>query len=171
MDFFETVKKRRSVRKYLPEPVPREMLEKIVAVGAEAPTGCNMQTKQYVIVDDDVVMDKLRPVSAALTGAPAAIVLLIEPKAAKYGEFWMQDASAAMSNMLLAAVAQGLAACWVEGAVRRDEDRLRKMLAVPDHLRVWSLMPVGKAAETPARPPKPLPAEVTHYNRFGEKSG
>ena len=167
MDFFEVIVSRRSVRKYKPDPVGRDVLEEIVTAGIEAPTGCNMQLKQYVIVDDAGVMEQIRPLSGAMTGAAAAIVLLVEPKGTPYGEFWVQDASAAMENMLLAAVALGYAACWVEGAIRRCEDELRRILAVSGGLRVWSLMPVGKPAQTPARPAKADPAEVTHYNQFG----
>ena len=166
MDFFEIVNTRRSVREYLADPVPREVLERIVATGAEAPTGCNMQAKQYVIVDDPVVMEQLRTTSTAMTGAPAAIVLLVDPKPTKFGEFWVQDCSAAMENMLLAAVALGYAACWVEGAVRSHEEEIRRLLDVPESLRVQALLPVGRPAVDPARPPKPDPADVTHYNRF-----
>ncbi len=165
---FSVINSRRSVRKFAAEPVPRDVLEKIVAAGIEAPSGCNMQFRHYIIVDDPAVMAKIRPTSSALATAPAAIVILMEPKGTKYGEFWMQDASAAMENMLLAAVALGYAACWVEGGVRPSEDFLREVLGVPEHLRVWSLLPVGRAAEDPQRPPKPDPPEITHYNAFGE---
>ena len=165
---FWAINSRRSVRKFTAEPVPRDVLEKIVAAGVEAPSGCNMQFRHYIIVDDPAMMDKIRPASEVLATAPAAIVILMEPKGTKYGEFWMQDASAAMENMLLAAVALGYAACWVEGAVRPSEDLLREALGVPEHLRVWSMLPVGKAAEEPKRPPKPEPAEITHYNAFGK---
>ncbi|MCG3179130.1 MAG: Albonoursin synthase [Phycisphaerae bacterium] len=168
MEFFEAIDTRRSVRQYLPEPVPRETLQRIVAAGVEAPSGCNLQLRQYVIIDDPGLMDRIRPVSRALAGAPAAIVLLVEPRATDFGmEFWVQDASAAMQNMLLAATALGYAGCWVEGALRRSEDLLRRELGVPGGLRIWSLTPVGRPVAIPARPAKPAPAEVTHYNRFG----
>ncbi len=166
---FSTINARRSVRKFTAEPVPRDVLERIVAAGVEAPSGCNMQLRQYIIIDDPAVMDKIRPASTPLATAPAAIVILMEPKGTKYGEFWMQDASAAMENMLLAAVALGYAGCWVEGQVRPNEEKLRQILGVGDELRVWSLTPIGKPAAAPARPPKPRPGEVTHYNRFGAK--
>jgi nitroreductase len=143
------------------------VLERIVSAGIEAPTGCNAQLKQYVIVDSPAMMEKIRFVSKALTGAPAAIVLLVEPEATPYGEFWVQDASAAMENMLLAAVALGYAGCWIEGQMRRCEERLRQVLQVPENLRVWSLMPVGRPAAAPSRPEKSTLAEVAHYNRFG----
>lgn len=169
MDLFDAIYKRRSVREYLPDPVPRKDLERIVAAAVEAPSGCNMQLRQYVIVDDPAVMDKLRPFSSALKTAPAAVVLLVNPTPTKFGEFWMQDISAAMENMLLAATALGYGSCWVEGALRRCEDQLRALLSVPKDLRVWSLMPVGKPAATPPRPAKPSPDDVTHWNRCGQQ--
>ena len=170
MDFFEVVNSRRSVRQYLPEPVPRDVLQRIVAAGVEAPSGCNLQLRQYLIVDDSQLLDRIRPVSKSLTGATAAVVLLVEPRATSFGmEFWVQDASAAMENMLLAAVVLGYAGCWVEGALRRSEDLLRKELGVPDSLRVWSLMPVGKPVAVLARPDKPKADDITHYNRYGQR--
>ncbi len=101
--------------------------------------------------------------------APAAIVILIDPRPTPYGEFWVQDASAAMENMLLATVALGYAACWVEGAIRRSEKELKNILDVPPDLRLWSILPVGKPADRPKRPDKSVPDEVIHYNRYGGK--
>jgi len=169
MELFDAVNVRRSVRKYLPTPVPRDVLEKIVAAAVEAPTGCNAQLKQYVIVDDPAVMSQLYPMSNALAGAPAAIVVLVDPKPTPYGEFWIQDASAAMQNMLLAATSLGYGSCWIEGAIRRSEDKLRAVLGVPENLRVWSITPIGKPAATATRPPKASQADTTHYNKFGGK--
>ena len=169
MELSEAIRTRRSVRKFKPSPVPREVLQRIIAAGVEAPTGCNLHLIQYIIVDDAGLLDLMRPMSRALVGAQAVIVILVQPCETKYGEFWMQDASAAMENMLLAAVDAGYAACWVEGALRRCEDQLRTMLAVPENLRIWSLLPVGLPAETPDRPEKPDPESITHYNTFGKK--
>ena len=168
MDVLEAIRTRRSVRHFLPQPVPRDVLEQIVAAGIEAPSGCNMQLRQYVIVDDPKVMDQVRTCSKSIADAPCAIVMLLETKASPYGEFWVQDASAAMQNMLLAAVGLGYGACWIEGAVRRVEEDLRKLLAAPAHLRVWSLLPVGKPAAQPARPPKSEPQQVTFFNRYAQ---
>ncbi len=167
--FFQVVNSRRSVRKFTSEAVPRKALEKIAAAGIEAPSGANMQLRQFVIVDDPKAMDAIRIASPALKTAPAAIVLLIEPKASQYGEFYVQDASAAIENMLLASVALGYASVWVEGNVRRVEGELRQALGAPENLRVWAVVPVGKPAETPPRPEKMSFADAVHYNRFGAK--
>ena len=169
MDFFETVQTRRSIREYQPEPVPRDILEKIVSTGIEAPSGCNMQLRQYIIADDPAVVDQLRPASAAMKGCQAVIVLVMDPKGTKYGEFWVQDASAAMENMLLAAVALGYGSCWIEGALRRCENDLCDILHVPEPLRVWAMMPIGKPVKMPPRPEKSAPADVVHINTFASQ--
>jgi nitroreductase len=167
MELFDAINGRRSVRKFTGEPAGRELLEKVVQAGIDAPSGGNLQAKQYVVIDDPEMVDRIRFVSPAMAGAAAAIVLLTEEKDTKYGTYWVQDASAAMENMLLAAVGLGLAGCWIEGHVRPNEQRLREILGVPEHLRVWSITPVGKPAVEAKRPPKPSLAEVTHYNVYG----
>ncbi|MGC9453498.1 MAG: nitroreductase family protein [Phycisphaerae bacterium] len=169
MDALTAIHARRSVRKFRPDPVGREDLKRIVAAAVDAPSGCNAQLRQYIVVDDPELMDKLRPYSHALESAPAAVVLLIDPKPTEFGEFWVQDASAAMENMLIAATALGYGSCWVEGAIRRHEKEIAKLLGVPEPLRVWSVMPVGKPEETPRRPTKPDLADVTHFNTFAQR--
>ncbi len=166
MDVFEAIESRRSIRRYRPDAVSRDDMLKIVAAGVEAPSGCNVQGKQFVAIDDPAVMGRIREFSRALSTAPAAIAIVMDPKGTKFGEFWVQDASAAMQNMLLAAVDLGYGACWIEGAIRRCEEPFREILGVPDSLRVWSVMSLGTPAESPNRPPKPQAMDVIHYNRF-----
>ncbi|MFP3938324.1 MAG: nitroreductase family protein, partial [Phycisphaerae bacterium] len=131
MDALTAIHARRSVRKFRSDPVKPDDLKRIVAAAVDAPSGCNAQLRQYVVVDDAEVMDKLRQFSHALQSAPAAVVLLIDPKPTQFGEFWVQDASAAMENMLIAATALGYGSCWVEGAIRRHEKEIAELLGVP----------------------------------------
>jgi len=166
MDLYDAINARRSIRSFTPDLVDRDALKRIVQAGIEAPTGCNMQLRQFIIVDEPHVVEKLAE-HGVMKGAPAAVVILMDPQETAYGAFWVQDASATMENMLLAAVAEGLGACWVEGNVTPKEDDLRKILSVPKKLRVWSIMAVGVPGSSPARPPKPDFADVVHINRFG----
>ncbi len=163
MDLYEAINTRRSVRNFTADPVSRDVLNKLVQAGIEAPTGCNMQLRHFIVVDDPAMVEQLNELGLT-KGAPAAIVICMDPRDTPYGEFWVQDASATMQNMLLAAVAEGLAGCWIEGQVTPNEKTLHDLLNVPTHLRVWSLMAVGTAAANPSRPPKPTLEEITHYN-------
>ena len=169
MDALTAIHARRSVRKFRSNAVKRDDLKRMVAAAIDAPSGCNAQLRQYVVVDDPGVMDKLRPFSHALETAPAGVVLVVDPKPTRFGEFWVQDASAAMQNMLLAAQALGYGACWVEGAIRRHEKEIAELLGVPEPLRVWSVMAVGRPAERPERPEKSDLAEAMHINAFGRR--
>jgi len=166
MDLYDAIRQRRSIRSYTSDPVTPDALKRIVQAGIEAPTGCNMQLRQFIIVDDPGVIGELSELGVT-KGAPAAIVILMDPQGTPYGEFWVQDASATMENMLLAAVAEGLGACWIEGQVTPKEPQLRKILNVPESLRVWSIMCLGHPTEQPSRPPKPAFDEIVHLNRYG----
>ena len=166
MDLYDAINARRSVRSYTSDPVDPEALKRITQAGIEAPTGCNMQLRQFIIVDDADVIAKLDELGVT-KGAPAVVVILMDPQGTAYGEFWVQDASATMENMLLATVAEGLGACWIEGQVTPKEPELRTILNVPEDLRVWSIMCVGHPTQQPARPAKPDFADIVHFNRFG----
>lgn len=168
--FFEVVKARRSVRRFTDDPVPMQVLQAIVAAGLEAPTGCNAQFRQYMILTRPAVMDRLRAVSPALATASAAIVQLIEPKTTSYGDYYLQDAAASVENMLLATVALGYASCWVEGQVRPSHQEIRQILGVPDDVNVSAILPIGKPAQTPNRPTKLTVAQATHYDRYGNNT-
>jgi len=167
MDLYQAIHTRRSVRSYAKNPVSREALTRIVQAGIEAPTGCNMQLRRFIIVDDTDVIARLAE-HGVTKGAPAVVVILMDPQGTPYGEFWVQDASATMENMLLAAVAEGLGACWVEGQVTPKEAELRKILGVPKKLRIWSVMAVGTPTKQPDRPPKPNFEDVVHFNGYGK---
>ena len=165
MDLYDAINTRRSVRQFTDAPVSRDVLSRIAQAGIEAPTGCNKQLRHFVIVDDAAALAAMDEMGLS-KGATACIVIVMEPTATAYGPFWMQDASAAMQNMLLAAVAEGLAACWIEGQVTPNEDALRELLGVPADMRVWSLLPIGTAAETPSRPAKPAFNDMVSFNTF-----
>jgi nitroreductase len=160
MDIFDAIAARRSVRQYLPQPVPRDVLMRIVAAGCEAPTGCNRHVLHFVVVDDAAIMDRLRGMNRAFGAAPAAIVIAAEPSS----EYWVQDASAAMQNMLLAAAALGYGGCWVEGSRKNWQAPVAEMLRIPEGKQPWAMTPIGVPAAQPPRPAKPSAQELTHFN-------
>ena len=161
MEPMETLLARRSYRgPYLPEPVPREDLRALVEAGLAAPSGCNKQTVQLLAVDDPALLAQLKalidpPVAQT---APACICVLSEAIIAYRDRcFAVQDYSAAIENILLAAHAMGYASCWFEGHIT-DTDRIgRKMadlLGVPPHLELVCFLPIGKPAQAVKAPPK-----------------
>lgn len=51
MNFYELVEKRRSIRKYKKSSVPREIIERILAAGMQAPSGKNRQNWRFIVVE------------------------------------------------------------------------------------------------------------------------
>jgi len=168
MELLDAIYQRRSVRQFLPKAVGRADLEKIVAAGIEAPSGCNMQLRRYIIVDDPAVMARLVPISGVLATAPACVAVVVKPTASPYGEYWRQDASASIQNMLLAETAMGLGGCWIEGPLARHDVKFREILRLPDDVKLCGIISVGYPAQAPARPAKSELKSVTYYNGYGE---
>lgn len=163
MDLLDLILNRHSYRgKYLPTPVPREDLKRILQAGLAAPSGCNMQTTSLIAVDDPDLMQKLHAVIQPPVGetAPAMICVLTRRIFAYRDKcFATQDYAAAIENMLLAATALGYQSCWYEGHIT-DEDQIgaqmAKILDVPDEYELVCFLPIGIAQTSPV-PPKKTP--------------
>jgi len=164
MDVFEAMEKRASVRAFKPGQVHRDDLLKIIDAGRRAPSGYNHQGWQFIAVTDPAILEQLGRIQDCIGQASAAVAVVMEET-----RFWKEDASAAIENMLLAAVALGYGSLWVEGYVLRQEALARQILGVPDDLRVIAVLPIGDPAkETPQAEKKPLEA-ILHWNRFGQR--
>ena len=130
---------RRSVRAYKQDPVPEELLDKVLEAGTYAPTGMGRQSPVIVAVKDKPTRDKLMKMNAAVMGtdndpyygAPV-IVLVLADKAANTR---VQDASCVLENMMLAAHALGLASVWVNREKEMFESAEGKAL-----LQKWGLI-------------------------------
>ncbi|MCL2718421.1 MAG: nitroreductase family protein [Lachnospiraceae bacterium] len=175
MDFFEVVKKRYSHKeKFLPDPVPLEVLEKIAAAGLLAPNGMNMQCVHLVILPDREAVAKLceiHPTPGLLT-APAAIAVLTDnsrqsepPK-----NFELEDYSAAAENMLLAATALGYESLWLDSPYF-DETRQKQALALlgaSDNFNLRVVLPVGLPDGEGTRRGRVPFEERVFYGKFGQ---
>ena len=168
MDFFEIVKARHSFRGcYTDAQVPEEDLIKIVDAGLRAPSGGNKQTTDFVIVTNAELIAKLSKIVVcdSIRTAPAVIVGITSLFTLDFGlSFEVEDYSAAVENILLAATALGYASCWFDGTTRlggRDEV-IAKLLNIPQNKQVRTLMPVG-VPENPGKqaPRKPFDERVT----------
>lgn len=170
MDALEALRTRRSVRKYAPDPVPEEQVRLILEAAMLAPSAANQQAWHFVVVDDRGLLDRIpefHPYCAFIRQAPLGVVVCGDLRRERFGGlFWVQDGSAATQNLLLAAHALGLGACWL--AVYPIEERvagLRKLLGLPDHLVPLNVVSVGRPAEPARSASRYDPARVTR-NRF-----
>lgn len=163
MDFFEAVRRRQSVRKYTGKPIPKRIIEKIVAAGIQAPYGTGeAYPVRFVVVTTKegikAVYDSLRAQDWHQFVLNAGAVIVVALRTDIPGG--VADAHAACENMLLAITALGLGACWI-GAF--DEKKLRKALSLPENHKIVAVLSVGEPAERPERVERPAVAEVTMW--------
>jgi len=170
MDIFEAIAKRHSYRgAFLPQPVSKEDLQRIVQAGIQAPSGCNAQTTTFVIVDDPAVLARIYEVLGRATLPPALIVCIAEPRAVFQDmHFALEDCSAATENILLAVTALGYATVWIDGMLRMNDvaEKIGEILDIPADRQVQIILPVGVPAEDCEQKEKLPFAERAWFNRY-----
>ena len=170
MEFSEVVRKRRSVRQFAPCEISDEVLLRIIDCGRVAPSGCNVQNREFIIVRDRDVLAQLdERVQSVFRDAAAAIALVMAPEGTPWGSYWVEDAAAATENMLLAIVDEGYDSVWVEGTLLRQEQWAKGLLGVPEGKRLYVLLPIGKAASPGAMAPKAELEAVVYRERYGAR--
>jgi nitroreductase len=161
MDALEAIRKRRSVRKYTGDPIPREDLEKIVDAARLAPSGYNKQPWEFIIVTDRSAIDQLKTAALWMENAGAIIAVVMDTSS----KFWLEDGSAAVENILIASTALGYGSCWLQGYTEPREGEFKELLGVPEEKKLLTLVPIGVPSEWPTREKKTL-SEVVHWERY-----
>ena len=165
----ETARARRSIRKYLPTPVEDEKLAQVLEAGRIAPTAGNAQMWKFIVVRDPELVKKL--VGACnnqrfVGEAPLALALCSdgEDRVMACGQrARVIDCSIALSFMVLVAAELGLGTCWLGNF---SNEKVKRLLGVPDNCDVIAVSPLGYAAEAPpARERKPA-EQVICYDRW-----
>lgn len=124
-DVLETIKSRRSIRKYKSDMVPQDKLEKIIEAGTYAATGMGKQSPIIVAVTNKELCDKLSAMNAKIMGtntdpfygAPVVLIVLADKSRPTY----LYDGSLVMGNLMVEAEAQGIGSCWIHRAKEEFE--------------------------------------------------
>ncbi len=159
-DFLALAKTRRSIRRYRPDPVPEDLLLKVLEAARWAPSAANSQPWHFLVVTDAERRRQLAERARMLglfrwkhlAGAPVVIAVVGDPRG---NRFCTVDCSLAGMSILLAAHSLGLGACWIGGFTQKQ---IRGLLGVPIDREVVGLVTLGYPDEIPAAPPR-LPLE------------
>ena len=153
MDVFEAITQRVSIRKYRSQDIPEATLTKILTAMGQAPSAGNLQPWKFVVVKEEGTRQRVAeacsgqrfmaeaPVILAGCGIPAQAY----KKMGGYGNSVDVDLAIALDHLTLAAVAEGLGTCWIGSF---DEQKVKQVLKVPDHVKVVALTPLGFPATT-----------------------
>ena len=180
---FEIIRTRRSIRKYKEKAVPWDNVVEILQAAKYAPFAGNILNCKFVVVKNEEKRKAIAEASVQqywMQDAPIHIVVVGEPEKAEryYGTrgarlYTIQGAAAAVQNMLLTAHSLGLGACWV-GAF--DEEEIRRICNLPEHVNVQAVVTVGYADEDPTPPPKYRIEHIMFFEKWwgrmeGPKTG
>ena len=157
MNTTETIRARRSVRKYQPGmAIPKEHLDLMLEAAMCAPSACNSRPWEFVVVESADIrkkITKIHPYCRSLPDASLGIVVCGNPNAlpnVPAEGFWPQDCAAATQNILLTATELGYGTCWC--GVYPDRDLAAAMAKLLGVTSVpVSLVAVGVAEEVPTR--------------------
>jgi len=196
VEFQKVVRRRRMVRHFVADPVPKEMVNRIVELALHAPSAGFSQGSAYVVVTDPVLKKEVAKLQGEeeynasgfhrwISEAPVAVVACVSEKLYhdRYNEpdklneegreiewptpYWFFDVGAGCMIILLGAVDVGLAAAFTGVS---DVPGMKRLLGIPPHFHPVGVISIGKGAEDVKSPSlkrgRRQWADVVHYDRW-----
>lgn len=177
MQVFEAISKRRSIRKFKPDIISDEDLDKILEAGRLAPSAGNRQPWRFVVVKDRETRKKLAELADRQTfvgDAPVVIAAFGDPEDSPRGYrqdpmiAYKQDPMIAVEHMCLQAVELGLGTCWIGPASPNyDVKKIKVALNIPERMYMICLLPIGIPMETPPQRSRKPMENVFFKERYG----
>lgn len=152
MNVMEAIRQRRSIRAYEDRSIEEEKLQAVLDAGRLAPSACNRQEWRYIVVRDPAMRTDLAEAANGqkfVGEAPVVLVACAKTDGHKMscGEAcYPIDVAISLDHITLKAVEEGLGTCWI-GAF--DQPAVKKLLNIPEDVRVVQLMPLGYPADEP----------------------
>lgn len=163
-----TIKKRRSVRRFDGTKIPDECMQQILEAARWAPSGANAQPWRFIVVTEK---EKLKSMaercyyktfkSRHVGEAGAVVVICADPDAGS--QTYQLDAAIAGTNMTLMATSLGIGSCWI-GAF--EEENLKTMLNIPLKLKLVALIAFGYELGKASVPPRLPLSSIVHHETY-----
>ena len=168
MDVYQCIRSRRTVRDYKPDPIPQDLVRKILQAGRWAPSSSNTQKWYFIVIQDRETLAALGKIATHgpfIGQAPLAIAVVMDDAPRP-----QLDAGRALQQMELMAWSEGVGMCFV--GVREDNQQkaVKELLRIPEPMELITILPFGYRADAPKATGTPRKAigEIVHWERFGE---
>jgi nitroreductase len=168
MDILEVIKTRRSIRKYTPDSISEQEINKILEAGRWAPSASNTQPWKFIVLRSQEARKMLADTliwGRFLSQAALGIAVTVNPTASTHP---VEDGAAATQNILLEAHSLGLGTCWIGTYGSSHEASAKKVLNIPEDERLLSVIAIGHPAETSQKARKEL-SELTFTDEYGRR--
>ncbi|UCG90896.1 MAG: nitroreductase family protein [candidate division WOR-3 bacterium] len=171
MEYYEVIKKRKSVRKYKSDRIPDDVLNRILDAGRLAPSAKNYQPWHFIVIREPEMKQKVAEAcvnqhfiaEADVIICGCALEKIAWDRMGNYMASWPHDLSIALDHIILAAANEGLGTCWIG---KFDEKMVKDLLQIPEEVRVVALTPVGYPAEVPKERRRLELKEIVSYEKF-----
>ena len=173
MDLDEVIKKRVSIRKYEPKPVPLDKIAALLDAARTAPNSGNLQEFRFIIVNNKEVKNKVAEASLRqfwMNSAPIFIVIcsdigrlenFYKDRAKDYS---LQNSAVAATLISLKAIDLGLSTCWVNVF---DQNVVSRVLGIRSNIKPQIIMTLGYADEKPKKKFSRIPLNrITFFNSY-----
>jgi len=170
MEVLEAIRTRRSIRKYKRRAIPPHVLKEVLDAARWAPSARNSQPWRFILIEDEDLKRRVAYATTAgrfLADAPLGIAVAVNTSVTRHP---VEDGAAATMNILLAAHALGLGACWIGSYGSVYEDEVKEMLGIPRDWILLSIIALGYPDEE-AKSSRLDLKEFVYVNKFGSKEG
>ena len=161
------IKSRHSVRKFKPDPVEENVIRDALECVARAPTAMNHQPWLFGVIKDKETLKKIAEVTEHgkfIRDCPVCFIVFGE----KIETYYLEDCCAATENLILALQAYGVSSCWVAGDKKSYGDVIRKILGVPEHYVLVSIVAAGNPLDVPIMNKKEM-KNIVFYEKINSK--
>ena len=152
MDLLDVILTRRSVRRYTSKKIDQEIVNKIIKAGMYAPSAVNKQPWHFIVFENKDTKQAIIDIhknASMLSDADKAILICYDEDLQHDHGYGPVDCSAATENMLLAAHALGLGACWVGIYPRHNRiEALHAIFGLPKNIIPFAVISLGYPAES-----------------------
>ena len=166
---YDTTRSRLTVREFKPDPVPNDVIQKLLRAAQWAPSSRNLQPWHFIVITDADTLRAIADVASSgrfIAGAPMAIAIAMDN-----ADRPDLDTGRALQQMELVGWEEGLGTCFVGLRVAEQNRRVKEILGIPNHIELVTVLPFGYRLDDARgnmgrKNRKPL-SEIAHSERFG----
>ncbi|MBK5252709.1 MAG: nitroreductase family protein [Peptostreptococcaceae bacterium] len=172
----ECIFTRRSIRSFTDQKPPFTAVKQLVKCASMAPSGSNIQSWEFIFVDDKEILETIRNFAPGINGKPPCILILCSDKKRAYekggtlvrDQIAAMDISMAAENLMLAANAMGLGTCAVKSF---NSPLIAKILKLPEHIFPELIIALGYSDRSCTAPKRRPVEEILHHNKWENGEG
>ena len=166
MEVYQCIRSRRTVRDFKPDPVPQEVVGRILQAARWAPSSSNTQAWHFIVVQDRKTLSELGEIATQgsfIGQAPLAIAIVMDNAPRP-----QLDAGRALQQMELMGWSEGVGMCFAGVRDEGQQRAVKERLGIPEVMELITILAFGYRAEGPkaeGTPRKPM-EEIVHWERF-----